>query len=103
MLKIPKRTFWRWGIADRSGSVRTGGATMGRVNLLYPSEKARDGLTIININDNAGKSILRFVTHNGCMMVNGRIYGVKRVLVHGSSPRAILKGLLKLLAHGAKH
>jgi hypothetical protein len=49
-----------------------------------------------------GKSILRFVTHNGRLVVNGRIIGVQRVLKHESNAREIIKGLLKLLAHGAK-
>jgi hypothetical protein len=34
--------------------------------------------------------------------VNGRIIGVQRVLKHESNAREIIKGLLKLLAHGAK-
>ena len=70
--------------------------------MLYGSYRARDGLTIFSINNNAGQSILRFVTHNGRLLVNGRIHGVERVLRHEGSAREILKGLLKLLAHGAK-
>ena len=75
---------------------------MGRTNLLYGSYRAKDGLTILSINNNAGQSILRFVTHNGKFVVNGRIIGVQRVLKHEDNARAILKGLLKLLAYGAK-
>jgi len=35
-------------------------------------------------------------------MVNGRIVGTQRILQHEKNAREILKGLLKLLAHGAK-
>jgi len=59
-------------------------------------------MTILNINNNAGQSILRFVTHGGYLMVNGSIVGVQRILKHETNAKAILKGLLKLLAHGAK-
>lgn len=52
--------------------------------------------------NNAGLSILRFVTHSGILLVNGRIVGVERVLKHEGDAREILRGLLKLLAHGAK-
>lgn len=54
------------------------------------------------VNNNAGQSILRSVTHGGCLMVNGRIVGTQRILQHEKNAREILKGLLKLLAHGAK-
>jgi len=53
-------------------------------------------------NDNAGQSILRFVTHGGCLMVNGRIVDTQRILQHEKNAREILKGLLKLLAHGLR-
>lgn len=82
---------------------QSGGVAVGRVDMLYGSYRAKDGLTIICINNNAGQSILRFVTHGGKLVVNGRIVGVERVLKHESNAREILKGLLKLLAHGAKH
>lgn len=59
-------------------------------------------MTILSINNNAGQSILRFVTHNGQLVVNGRIVGAERVLRHATNAREIIKGLLKLLAHGAK-
>lgn len=59
-------------------------------------------MTILNINNNAGQSILRFVTHGGHLVVNGRIVGVSRVLSQEGDARAVLKGLLKLLAHGAR-
>jgi len=59
-------------------------------------------MTILSINNNAGQSILRFVMHGGRLVVNGRIVGVQRVLQHETGARAILKGLLKLLAHGAR-
>jgi hypothetical protein len=97
ILKVPKQTFLRTGLAGQPG-----GVAIGRVDMLYGSYRARDGLTIIGINNNMGKSILRFVTHNGRLVVNGRIVGVQRVLNHESNAREILKGLLKLLAHGAK-
>lgn len=81
---------------------RPGGVQLGRLDALYNSSRAKDGMTILNINNNAGQSILRFVTHGGRMMVNGRIVGVHRILRHESDPRVILKGLIQLLAHGAK-
>jgi hypothetical protein len=70
--------------------------------MLYGSYRARDGLTILSINNNAGQSFLRFVMHNGRLVVNGRIVGLERVLKHESDARTIIKGLLKLLAHDAK-
>ena len=60
-------------------------------------------MTIFNINNNAGQSILRFVTHSGRLVVNGRIVGVERVLQHEGDASVIVKGLLKLLAYGAKN
>ncbi|MDD1620692.1 MAG: hypothetical protein LUQ11_04370 [Methylococcaceae bacterium] len=41
-------------------------------------------------------------THSGKLVVNGRIVGIERVLKHESNAREIIKGLLKLLAYGAK-
>ncbi len=76
---------------------------MRRLDLLYDNHKANDGLTILSINDNANKIILRFVTHNGRLVVNGRIFGVSRVLRHKGSAKKIMKGLLKLLKHGVKY
>ncbi|MDS4030399.1 MAG: hypothetical protein RKO66_10035 [Candidatus Contendobacter sp.] len=79
-----------------------GGVQLGRLDALYNSSKAKDGMTLLSINNNSGQSILRFVTHGGRLMVNGRIVGVQRVLSHEASAKEIVKGLLKLLAHGAK-
>jgi len=81
---------------------RTGGVQLGRLDALYKSSRARDGMTILSINNNAGQSFLRFVTHGGRLMVNGRIIGVQRVLRHEASASKILKELLTLLAHGVK-
>ncbi len=87
-----------------------GGAMVGRVDLLYGSNRARDGMTVISINNNAGQSILRFVTHDGELIVNARIgkmfEGSKIIegqwlLRHSSSGKDILKGLLQLAWHGA--
>ena len=68
----------------------------------YASGRAKDGMTIINISNNSGQYILRFVTHSGKLVVNGRIVGVNRVLNHEGNWTLVVKGLLKLLAHGAK-
>ena len=97
ILRVRGQTFLRTGLGGQAG-----GAAVGRVDMLYGSYRARDGLTILSINNNAGQSILRFVTHSGRLVVNGRIVGVQKVLKHESNPREIIKGLLKLLAHGAK-
>ncbi|WP_133513095.1 hypothetical protein [Candidatus Thiosymbion oneisti] len=97
ILHIPGRVAIRLGVGGQPG-----GVTLGRLDALYRSTKARDGMTILNINNNAGQSILRFVTHGGHLVVNGRIVGVQRILKHEASAKEILKGLLKLLAHGAK-
>lgn len=105
ILKIPGNTFARIGVGGQSG-----GAVVGRVDLLYGSYRAKDGLTIISVNNNAGQSILRFVTHNGTLMANARIGKVfegskivegQRILKHASSSKEILKGLLQLAWHGA--
>lgn len=79
-----------------------GGLQLGRLDALYKSSRAGDGMTILSINNNSGQSILRFVTHSGQLMVNGRIVGVCRVLKHETNAKKILKGLLKLMAHGSK-
>lgn len=97
LLRIRGQAFVRIGVGGRPG-----GATLGRLDMLYPSSRAGDGMTIINVNNNAGQSILRFVTHGGRLMVNGRIVNSQKVLRHEADPRAVLRGLLKLLAHGAR-
>jgi len=79
-----------------------GGVQLGRLDALYKSGTTKDGMTILSINNNAGQSILRFVTHGGQLVVNGRIVGVQRVMRHESNGRKVMKGLLTLLAHGAK-
>ncbi len=60
-------------------------------------------MTLININNNAGQSILRIVTHNGRLMVNGRIVGQQKVLKHATDPKEVLRGLIKLVNHGIKY
>lgn len=97
ILNVPSQTFLRTGLGGQAG-----GVALGRIDLLYGSYRSKDGITIFSINNNAGQSILRFVTHSGKLVVNGRIIGVQRVLKHESNAREILKGLLKLLAYGAK-
>lgn len=97
ILKVPGQTFLRTGLGGQAG-----GVAIGRLDMLYGSYRAKDGLTVLSINNNAGQSILRFVTHSGKLLVNGRIVGVERVLKHEGDAREILRGLLKLLAHGAK-
>ena len=97
ILRVRGQPFLRAGVGGRPG-----GASVGRVDLMYSSSRAKDGMTIFNINNNANQSILRFVTHNGQLMANGRIVGVQKVLKHESSAKEILKGLLKLSLHGAK-
>ncbi len=97
ILNVKGQTFLRTGLGGQ-----TGGFAIGRADLLYGSYRAKDGLTILSINNNSGQSILRFVTHHGQLVVNGRIVGVQRILKHETNSKEILKGLLKLLAHGAK-
>lgn len=97
ILHLPGKAFVRLGVGGQPG-----GATLGRIDLLYASGEAGDGMTVLSINNNANKSILRFVTHSGRLVVNGRIFGISRVLTHASDPRVVLKGLLKLLVHGAR-
>ena len=50
ILSIPGRTLLRVGVGGRAG-----GVTIGRLDLMYGSETAKDGITILNINNNAGK------------------------------------------------
>ena len=98
VLRVPKQTMFRFGVGGQPG-----GMQVGRLDLLYGSHKAKDGLTVLSINNNANKSILRFVTHDGRLLVNGRIFGVSKVLRHEGSAKEVMKGLLKLLKHGVKH
>lgn len=99
ILRIPGRSMVRMGVGGRPG-----GVTIGRVDAMYPSENVRDSLTILSINDNANHSILRFVVLGGRLYVNGRIYGAPygNILRHESDWKTVVKGLLKLLWHGAK-
>lgn len=97
VLHMPGQAFVRFGVGGQKG-----GFQLGRIDALYGSNRAKDGLTVLSINNNSNKSILRFVTHNGKLLVNGRIFGVSRVMVHEGNSRKIIKGLLKLLVHGAK-
>lgn len=76
--------------------------TLGRLDAMYPSHRA-GGMTVLNINNNANKSILRFVIQGGRLHVNGRIFGVKKLLVHETNWKVISKALLKMLWHGAKN
>lgn len=101
ILHVPGKTFLR---ASSAHPVQ-----VGRTQLLYSSKNAQDGMTIININNNAGQSVLRFVTHSGVLNANGRIGLVmdgskivqgKRVLKHTPTGKEMVKGLLKLAAHG---
>ena len=97
ILRVPGKQFLRAGVGGMPG-----GATVGRVDMMYGSLRAGDGMTIFNISNNSGQYILRLVTHGGKLMVNGRIVGVSRVLDHATSGKEILKGLIKLCIHGAK-
>lgn len=97
ILHVPGKVAVRLGVGGRPGGIQ-----LGRLDALYKSSRAKDGMTILNIDNNSGQSILRFVTHSGKLMVNGRIIGVHRVLKHETNAKEILKGLLKLLAHGVK-
>ncbi|HAV1239825.1 TPA: hypothetical protein JGU28_004625 [Salmonella enterica] len=97
ILIIPGRAI----IGSGAGG-QPGGYYLGRLSGLYQSTRAGDGMTILNIENNAGQSILRFVTHGGKLVVNGRIVGAERVLKHSGDAKEILKGLIKLLLHGAK-
>lgn len=97
IIRLPKKTLFTKGVGGQQG-----GFQIGRFDFWYKSLNTNDGLTIISMNNNANQSFLRFVTHNGRLVVNGRIVGFKRVLEHETSPKAILKGLLQLMAHGSK-
>ena len=67
----------------------------------YTSDRAKS-MTIFNIHSNSGYWILRFVIHNGKLVVNDRIVGVWKVLKNESSWREITKGLITLLIHVMK-
>ena len=97
ILRVPGKAMVSMGVGGQSG-----GFELGRLQMLYPSSRAGDGMTIASITNNSGQSILRLVTHGGQMVVNGRIVGVDRVLRHSTNPREILAGLIKLAVHGAK-
>ncbi|PIE44084.1 MAG: hypothetical protein CSA50_02135 [Gammaproteobacteria bacterium] len=97
ILRIPGKTAMSLRVGGHPGGIQ-----LGRLDALYNSSRAKDGMTLLSINNNSGQSILRFVTHGGHLMVNGRIVGVQRVLSHETNAKVIVKGLLKLLAHGAK-
>lgn len=97
VLHVPGQPLIRFGVGKMDGGIQ-----IGRLDTLYGSYRAKDGMTVLSINNNSNKSILRFVLHDGKLVVNGRIFGVERVLQHETKPRKILKGLLKLVIHGAK-
>jgi hypothetical protein len=103
ILRVPGKPMLRMGVGGQPG-----GLSVGRVDLWYgiPVQRALRGeqgaLTILSINNNQSQSILRFVIQFGRLYVNGRIVGVQKVLVHESNWRVVVKGLLKLLWHGAK-
>lgn len=97
ILMIPGRAAIGAGVGGQPG-----GYYLGRLSGLYKSARAGDGMTILNIENNSGQWILRFVTHGGKLVVNGRIVGVERVLQHSGDAKVVLKGLIKLLAHGSK-
>ena len=93
ILRVPGTAPAQW--------ITVGAPHAGRVGVAIPSMRA-GGMTVFTINNNAGQSILRFVTQNGALHVNGRIIGVDNVLRHERDWRVVAKGLLKLLWHGAK-
>lgn len=97
ILKVPGKAMFARNLGGQPGGIQ-----IGRVDALYKSGRAKDGLTILSINNNTNQSILRFVTHNGQLVVNGRIVGTQNVLRHSTDAKEILKGLLKLMAHGSK-
>jgi len=97
ILNVKSLSAIRFGVAGQPGGVE-----VGRIAMAYPSNRAMDGMTIINISNNSGQFILRFVTHNGKLVVNGRIVGVSKILKHEGNWKVVVKGLLKLLSHGAK-
>ena len=100
VIRAPKKALMSFKVGGRPG-----GLQIGRIDTFYSSERLKDGITILSINNNAGQSILRFVTHNGKIMVNGRIVGVPNgnILRHERDARKILKGILKLMVNGAKY
>jgi len=98
ILRIPGQSVRSFATLTVKG--RPGGVTLGRASMFYGSQNARDGMTVISINNNAGKSILRFVTHGGQLQANARIFDVERVLRHTPVGKEMLKGLLKLAHHG---
>lgn len=98
ILRVPGQNIRHF--ATRTVKGRPGGLSVGRVNMGYASSNAGDGMTIININNNAGQSVLRFVTHSGQLQANARIVGVERILKHTPAGNEMLKGLLKLARHG---
>lgn len=75
ILNVPGRVFIGTGVSGQPGWVY-----LGRLSGLYTSSRAADGMTIININNNSGQYILRFITHGGQLTVNARIVGVQRIL-----------------------
>ncbi len=97
ILNVKSISAIRFGVGGEPGGLQIGRLAMG-----YPSSRAKDGMTIFNISNNSGQWILRFVTHGGKLVVNGRIVGVQRVLNHENNWKLVVKGLLKLLAHGTK-
>ncbi len=97
ILNIKSLSSIRFGVGGQPGGFEVGRLAMG-----YSSNRALDGMTILSINNNAGQSILRFVTHNGKFVVNGRIVGTQKILKHESNPGEIAKGILRLLLHGFK-
>jgi len=72
------------------------GVEVGKVTMVYPSNRA------INISNYSGQFIFRFVTHNSKLVVNGRIVEGSKFLMHKGNWKVVVKGLLKLLAYGAK-
>lgn len=97
ILNVKSLSAIRLGVGGQPGGLQVGRLAMG-----YASNRAKDGMTILNISNNSGQWILRFVTHSGKLVVNGRIVGVQKILNHEGNWRLVAKGLLKLLAHGAK-
>lgn len=97
ILRVPGKVSLKLGVGGQPGGIQ-----LGRLDALYKSGRAKDGMTVLSVNNNSGQSILRFVTHGGQLVVNGRIVGIQRIMRHETNAKAIMKGLLKLLAHGAK-
>ncbi len=97
ILNIKSVSSIRLGVGGQPGGMEVGRLAMG-----YASNRAKDGMTILNISNKSGQWILRFVTHGGKLVVNGRIIGIERVLNHARGWKNVAKGLLKLIIHGAK-